>query len=215
MRIVGLYNWHDGGYAVLNNGILEEHIEFERYTRLKESPGDSLNYLQNIYMKKHNLTLADIDCFVSPCPVKNLENSQSETYETFKKIDKEKIYFYSHHLCHASHAFYSSNFKESLVLTIDSAGLESDGRAVSTSFYHGKDNHIQKLYDIESNMFSLGALWGRLTRFVFKMSTGYPRGHQAGSIMAMAALGDYSKFYKDIYRMATSEFQYVRYTPLT
>jgi carbamoyltransferase len=213
MRIVGLYNWHDGGYAVLNNGILEEHIEFERYTRLKESPGDSLNYLQNIYMKKHNLTLADIDCFVSPCPVKNLENSQSETYETFKKIDKEKIYFYSHHLCHASHAFYSSNFKESLVLTIDSAGLESDGRAVSTSFYHGKDNHIQKLYDIESNMFSLGALWGRLTRFVFKMSTGYPRGHQAGSIMAMAALGDYSKFYKDIYRMATSEFQYVRYTP--
>ena len=38
--------------------------------------------------------------------------------------------------------------------------------------------------------FSLGKLWGRATRFIFKLSAGFPRGHQAGSIMAMAALGE-------------------------
>ena len=41
-RIVGLYNWHDGGYCVLENGEVKEHIEIERYNRLKESNGDSL-----------------------------------------------------------------------------------------------------------------------------------------------------------------------------
>ena len=84
MKIVGLYNWHDGGYAVLNNGVLEEHIEFERYTRLKESPGDSLEYLKNKYIKKNNLSLKDIDAFVSPCPIKNLEGSQKEILSLLK-----------------------------------------------------------------------------------------------------------------------------------
>ena len=75
MRVVGLYNWHDGGYSVLNNGIVEEHIEFERYTRLKESGGDSLKFLKDKYLKKNNLNIDDIDHWVSPCPSNNLEKS--------------------------------------------------------------------------------------------------------------------------------------------
>ena len=213
MRVVGLYNWHDGGYSVLNNGILEEHIEFERYTRLKESPGNSLKYFEDIYLKNNNIQTDDIEHFVSPCPVNNLVKSQNESYDTFSKVPKEKISFYSHHLCHASHAFYSSKLKESIVVTIDSAGVEDDGRSVSTCAYYGFDKKIEKLYDVENNAFSLGSLWGRCTRFIFKMSTGFPRGHQAGSVMAMAALGDPKRFYKEFYKMATKDFQYVRYTP--
>jgi carbamoyltransferase len=213
MKIVGLYNWHDGGYAVLDNGILKEHIEFERYTRLKESPGDSLQYLKEKYLHNNNLSIDDISAFVSPCPVNNLTKSQNESYDTFNFIPQEKISFYSHHLCHASHAFYSSNLKESLVLTIDSAGMESDGRAVSTCGYYGYDKKIEKICDVENNVFSLGALWGRCTRFIFKMSTGFPRGHQAGSVMAMAALGNANRFYDEFYKMATTDFQKVKFTP--
>ena len=51
MKIVGLYNWHDGGYCVLEDGIVKEHIEIERYTRLKEDGGDSLKYLKDIHLK--------------------------------------------------------------------------------------------------------------------------------------------------------------------
>ena len=61
MRIVGLYNWHDGGYCVLDNGIIEEHTEIERYTRLKEDAGDSLDYLEKIYLKNNSLEINDID----------------------------------------------------------------------------------------------------------------------------------------------------------
>ena len=51
-KVVGLYNYHDGGYCVLDNGKVVEHIEIERYTRLKESGGDSLKYLEDIYLTK-------------------------------------------------------------------------------------------------------------------------------------------------------------------
>jgi carbamoyltransferase len=213
MKIAGLYNWHDGGYCIFNDGVLEEHIEFERYTRLKESPGDSLSYLENIYLDKNDLKIEDIDVFVSPSPENNLSKSQKETYNTFEKIKKEDIHFYSHHLCHASHAFYSSKFKESLVMTIDSAGMETDGRAVSTCGYYGVDKKIEKIFDIENHKFSLGSLWGRCTRFIFKMNTGFPRGHQAGSVMAMAALGKPDRFYQEFYEMATSKFSLVSHTP--
>ena len=56
MRIVGLYNWHDGGYCVLEDGEIVEHVEIERYTRLKEDGGNSLEYFRDIYLKNNNLS---------------------------------------------------------------------------------------------------------------------------------------------------------------
>ena len=212
MRIVGLYNWHDGGYAVLEDGEVTEHIEFERYTRIKESGGDSLNYLQDVYLKNNDLKLDDIDCFVSAYPDTNLEKGGGETCNTHDIIPKEKIIFYPHHLCHAAHAYFSSNFNDAVILTIDSEGLEDEG-AVSICGWAAKDNQIDKLFSVSNNVASLGKLWGRCTRFIFKMSAGYPRGHQAGSVMAMAALGDHQKYYADFMRMATRDFGQVSYTP--
>jgi carbamoyltransferase len=213
VKIVGLYNWHDGGYCVLNNGVIEEHIEIERYTRLKEDAGDSLKYLEDIYLKNNNLNIEDIDYWVSPCPNTNLELGGGKSYNTHEKIPKSNINFYSHHTCHAAHAFYSSNLSKSLVLTIDSAGLNENGKAVSTSGYYGNGNKLSKLFEISNDVFSIGNLWGRCTRFIFKLSAGYPRGHQAGSVMAMAAFGDPEKYYEDFMLMSGKDFPYVKYTP--
>ena len=212
MRIVGLYNWHDGGYAVLEDGKVSEHIEFERYTRIKESGGNSLTYLRDVYLKNNDLKLDDIDCFVSPYPDTNLEKVGGVACDTHDFIPKDKIIFYPHHLCHAAHAYFSSAFNDSLILTIDSEGLEDEG-AVSICGWVAKDNKITKTFSISNQMVSLGKLWGRCTRFIFKLSAGYPRGHQAGSIMAMAALGDHQKYYGDFITMATKDFQQVSYTP--
>ena len=212
MRIVGLYNWHDGGYAVLEDGAVTEHIEFERYTRIKESGGDSLAYFQDVYLKNNDLKLDDVDYFVSPYPDTNLEKVGGETCNTHDVVPKEKIIFYPHHLCHAAHAYFSSNFDDAMILTIDSEGLEDEG-AVSICGWTAKANKIEKTFSISNNVTSLGRLWGRCTRFIFKMSAGYPRGHQAGSIMAMAALGDHQKYYADFIRMATRDFPQITYTP--
>ena len=212
MRIVGLYNWHDGGYAVLEDGKITEHIEFERYTRIKESGGDSLHYFKEKYLKKNSLELNDVDYFVSAYPDTNLAAGGGTPFSTHETIPKDKIVFYPHHLCHASHAFFSSNFKDALVVTIDSEGLEDEG-AVSTCGWLASDTKIKKEFSIHGNQLSIGKLWGRCTRFIFKLSSGYPRGHQAGSVMAMAAMGDPEKYYNDFFLMATRDFPHVSHQP--
>lgn len=191
MKILSLYNAHDGGYAILEDGEIVEHIEIERYTRLKECGGDSLSY----FLKNHKLE--EIDHFVSVCPDTNLEKANGETYNTHEILPKNKINFYSHHLCHAAHAYFSSPFDNAIVISIDNAGMEVDGKGISCGIYLCKDKDIKKIWDIPSEQFSLGDLWGRITRFVMKLWSGYPRGHQAGSVMAMAALGDPLKYYSD------------------
>ena len=49
IRIVGLYSWHDGGYCVLEDGKIVEHVEIERYNRVKGSHGNSIDYFKDIY----------------------------------------------------------------------------------------------------------------------------------------------------------------------
>ena len=213
IRVVGLYNWHDGGYCVLEDGKVTEHVEFERYSREKESGGDSLEYLSNIYLKPKGLKIDDIDHWVSPAPSTNLSKGGSTAYDTHEKLPKSKINFYSHHLCHASHAYFSSEYEDAIVLTVDSAGLDNDGRGYSTTAYACQGSKMQRIMATQEELFSLGNLWTKLTRFVFKLSAGYPRGCQAGSVMAMAALGDPNKFYQDILNMVQKDFQWIRYVP--
>jgi carbamoyltransferase len=201
MRIVGLYNSHDGGYVVLEDGHIVEHTEFERYTREKESGGDSLFLFKKRFLEKRGLTLDDVDQFVSVMPTTNLERSFGNNWNTHEEIPKDKIKFYSHHLCHAANAYFSSPYNDAIVISIDNAGMEYDGHGISCGIYMAKENQIKKIHDIPSTDFSLGDLWGRCTRWVFKLWSGYPRGHQAGSVMAMAALGDSGKYYKDFQAM--------------
>ena len=215
-RVVGLYNWHDANYCVFEDGVLVEHSELERYIRLKETPGDSLHYLKEIYLKKNNLTIGDINKFVSILPDTNLEFSgNSRIFDTHNTISKEDIIFYPHHLCHAAHAYYSSQFDGAYILSIDSAGLESSGNSISVGGYIGSGNKIEKIFDISSDIFSLGNLWGKCTRYIFKLQSGYPRGHEAGSVMAMAAMGDSVKYYEDFKKMATVDFDSVKFNPMS
>ena len=213
IKIAGLYSWHDGGYCVLQDGEIIEHTEIERYNRIKGSHGDSFKYFQDIYLKNNELSLKDIDHWVSVAPNTNLEKAGNLNFKVYDKLPKEKINFYSHHLCHAAHGYYSSNFNDALILTVDSAGLDIDGLGYSITAYIGKGNKIQRLAACREEIFSLGNLWTKLTRFVFKLSSGYPRGCQAGSIMAMAALGKPDMYYKDVLKMANEDFQKIRIPP--
>ena len=199
MRIVGLYSRHDGGYAVVEDGRVVEHTEFERYSRLKESGGNALKLFQERYLDKHGLTMDAIDAFVAPMPTTSVTKQSRKTYDIGDLQDQ--IHFYSHHLCHAANAYYSSPFNDSYTISIDNAGMEDDTTSISCAIYLCKGHFMKKIFEIPSHSLSLGDLWGRCTRWVFKLSSGYPRGHQAGSVMAMAALGDPEKYLKDFRAM--------------
>jgi len=205
MLIAGLYSRHDGGYVIFEDGHVVEHIEFERYNRIKESGGDSFQYFKDVYLQHSGKKLEDFDYFVAPMPTNSIEQQMNDKYDVHSFIPKEKVRFYSHHLCHAANAYFSSPFNDAISISIDNAGMDDDQNAVSCSVYMCKGTHMKRILDIPAHAFSLGDLCGRATRFIFKLWSGFPRGHQAGSVMAMAALGKPERFIEDFRKMMTTE----------
>jgi carbamoyltransferase len=81
--------------------------------------------------------------------------------------DKKKIKFSEHHLSHAASAFFSSNYSESAILTVDGVG-----EWTTTAISHGKDNNI-KIIDEIYFPHSLGLLYSAFTYYVgFKVNSG-------------------------------------------
>jgi len=107
-----------------------------------------------------------------------------------KGFKKAEFHFIDHHLCHAASAFYSSPFKDSLVITQDGKGDESSG-----SLYVGENNHLKKIYTQKSND-SIGQIYAEVTRFL-----GFKPNRHEGKITGLAAYGTgerYLKFFKNL-----------------
>jgi len=194
MKIAGLCSGHDCSFAILENGIPTFHAELERYIRIKEPLGDSLEFLFDTYPD-----YGDIQHFTH-C-VDTWSGGIRKRYpETFAKmnslLEKTGGAFYEpgHHESHAANAFYSSNFDEALIITIDGGGRDYDqnGNIVITTFtvWKGEGNKIKPIAIIPIESLNLGVMWQLCTTDIFGLSGGHPRGNQAGSVMAMAVMGD-------------------------
>lgn len=80
---------------------------------------------------------------------------------------KLKLLFPEHHLSHAASAFYSSNYKEAAILTIDGVG-----EWATASVCHGKDEKITILKELHFPH-SIGLLYSAFTYFTgFKVNSG-------------------------------------------
>ena len=80
---------------------------------------------------------------------------------------KGEIIFPDHHMSHAAHAFYTSPFQESAILTIDGVGEWS-----TTSFGYAKNNSIKIINDLRWPH-SLGLFYSAFTYFLgFKVNEG-------------------------------------------
>ncbi|MBC8251706.1 MAG: hypothetical protein H8E89_08985, partial [Candidatus Nitrosopelagicus sp.] len=91
---------------------------------------------------------------------------KSEIKKTLKKFEGE-IIFPDHHMSHAAHAFYTSSFNESAILTVDGVGEWS-----STSFGFAKNNKITLTNDIRWPH-SLGLFYSAFTYFLgFQVNEG-------------------------------------------
>lgn len=192
MLVAGLWSGHDTSCCVLDDGHPVQHIELERHSREKEAFGDSVALL-----KKHYSPWKKIQSFVGVHPKKKLLQ--------YDCSDIPGIKFIGHHQAHAAHAFYSSNFEDAVVLTIDGGGVEDEaGTETATTLWCGEGTRLDRPIIIPSSRVNVGGLWTRITRYIFGLQSGYPRGHQAGTVMAMAALGDsgsYVRWLPDFRRM--------------
>lgn len=192
MRIFGFFCGHDTSFCVLNDGKVEVHTELERHIREKEPKGDAIAFARQFIEPN------DCDVVVTTYPSKFYDQNPS-------KVNKN-VFHVSHHTAHAAHAFYSSKFNDAAIITIDGGGVEDDhGLETATTVRVGHDTKMSEALMIHPHQINIGGLWTRVTRYIFKLQNGWPKGHQAGTVMAMAALGDSNKYKSDFYTMLTRD----------
>lgn len=198
MKIAGFCSGHDCSFAVLENGIPILHYELERYIRLKEPIGDSLEF-----MFKEYSNFSDIKYFTHCVDTWNggIRNRYPQTFQQMQNIIKKNNGEFlepGHHESHAANAFFSSNFDEALIVTIDGGGRDYDDKnnVMITSFtvWRGIGNKIYPIEKIPVENLNLGEMWTIATEKIFNLSAGYPKGNQAGSVMAMAVMGNPNKY---------------------
>jgi carbamoyltransferase len=180
-KILGLWSGHDASFCVLKDGVVEMHTELERHLRVKEPPGDSIDLFY-----KHDGDLTDVIGFAT-CHSDRGIKAHQESWESIN--GHSPLYVVGHHQAHAANAFFSSNYDESVIITIDGGGIENKtGLCVGASIWHGKGTQINlhKYFPLEE--VNIGGVWSRVTRHVFKYESGHPFGNQAGTTMALAAL---------------------------
>tara|TARA_R110000824_G_scaffold14726_9_gene62493 strand:+ start:6337 stop:7956 length:1620 start_codon:yes stop_codon:yes gene_type:complete len=211
MKIAGIWSGHDCSFCVLEDGKPLVHAEYERYIREKEPAGDSAQFLLDEYQDYN-----DIKHFAT-CHSVNKIKEHEESYQKIMEIaekNKGELHVFGHHQCHAANAFFSSNLDNALILTIDGGGFETEDKlATAFTVWKGKGNKIEHLHTFPINEVNIGGVWTRCTRYVFNLQSGWPRGHQAGTVMAMAAIGNPSKYKNNFFNMFTLDLVKAAHKP--
>ena len=119
MKIVGFQSGHDVSYCILENGIPIIHEEEERFTRAKMKIGDGLDFFFSRVSDYSDIKYFSLGNFGAlTAQGHTVEGNPEKMYDILKQNDGE-FYNLSHHTCHAANAFFTSNFKKSLIIKID------------------------------------------------------------------------------------------------
>ncbi len=163
MRILSLYNAHDGGIALFEDGRFLHHCELERFFQLKHNsyPGYRneaifevlYRYLQPVL--GWDLDRVDVLC-VNPIGQHCYDSTEFAPHQVWpiygagdmerpytvwqdRWQGRERTFFASnHHVNHAADAYYTSPFDDALVLAYDGCGEYG----VTTGLFRGKRERL-------------------------------------------------------------------------
>lgn len=212
MKIIGLHGGHDAAYAILENGIPKIHNELERFNRQKGCKGDTLK----LFLE--NESTNDIKYITTNSTGKWKQYFNYNKQSFLSKFPNSKLYITNHHQAHAANAFFTSPFKNALIVTIDGGGadyrdgrenswndldtyLGSGGTITATTFWKGKDNKITPLEMIDKGGFNIGLYWDVCTYNIFGLNRNPVKRGEEGTVMGMAAYGNpdkYIKYFKNL-----------------
>jgi carbamoyltransferase len=213
MYILGISAfYHDSAACLYRNNTLLGAAEEERFTGIKGDssfPTETIKWL----LKSNRISKKDIDVvcwYENPIkkrervietfrknPIKNIRRILTHLFSEKKKSIEEilleelgfskKIHFVDHHLSHASLAYFTSNFSECNIVTVDGVGEKE-----TVTISRAKENRIAKLHSI-SYPHSLGLFYSAFTAFLgFKPNEGEYK------VMGLASYGDPSIYYNSI-----------------
>jgi carbamoyltransferase len=146
MNILGFNPGHHSSVCLLQDGELKYFIQEERLTRKKYDFAPFLSFIDILQNYK-----IDFITWASPSILYPVDNNNLKSHLTYwiklaHKYQSPKLTpcdysDHHHHLCHATHAFYNSGFKECIGLVIDGLGskyLNKDkviGQETESIFY--------------------------------------------------------------------------------
>ena len=214
--------YHDSAAALIIGNKVIAAAEEERFTGIKHDssfPKSAIRYV----LSEANKTIYDIDeihWYESP----EKKDSRISTtfakkpFKTFflnrkyKKSKKSqdpkdilesmgytgKIVYHDHHYSHAAFAYFTSNYSDSAILTVDGAGEWE-----TTTISHGRGNKIEKKISIDFPN-SLGMLYSTITAYLgFKPNEGEYK------VMGLAPYGDSKVYFTEllsIFENSTNKF---------
>ncbi len=199
---------HDTSAALMINGEIVAACEQERYTRDKHSrlfPIDAVNDCLLI----GNIEINDVDLIIVPfLPdvmirerylksalksnkrlefLKNDLNYVKQFFNIEENIRNQLNYdgnikFAEHHMCHLASTYYSSGFRDPLVVSYDGLG-EIDTMAIAIV----ENNSLVIKENNNKYPHSLGLLYSAVTYYL-----GWKHSYDEGIVMGLASLGDSS-----------------------
>ena len=206
--------YHDSAACIIKDGKIIAAAEEERFTGIKHDysfPKNAINYCLNeagISINKVNKV----------CWYENPSTKEDRVRKTFgkrpirtffinrkfKKSQKDQnpknileamgytgeIDYIDHHRSHTNFSYYTSNYDDSAILTIDGVG---EWETVSISL--GVGDSIRKLYTVDFPN-SLGMLYSTITAYLgFKPNEGEYK------VMGLAPYGNPSKYLEKLYKL--------------
>lgn len=196
MKVLGISLGHDTNFSLVQDGEIKEVWEVERYYRQKRyklhalslDAGKQMSGYQYVDIEELRLFIDRIhEKWGSSFDAIAVQNQgREEEFENLKTLLKEGgihgncIENINHHLSHASLAFYTSPFEESLILSFDGTG--NDGYTIF--FKTEKDGSLSYLESVDLRM---GQSYNNLG-FIVGINADIS-GTSSGKTMGLAAYG--------------------------
>lgn len=200
--IASVWSGHDASFYVADGGIPVVHCELERFIREKEPAGDAIAFMEQMLGSIEHVK--HVALIHPERTMHRYEDSYARMLDVVAR-NEGHIIWVGHHRAHCANAFFSSCFERAVIISFDGGGFEGPEHQTAQTVYLGEGNRITPVSMTPMSVSNIGGLWTRCTRYIFKLNSGWPGGHSAGTVMAMAALGDPSRFKYDFEMMLTTD----------
>jgi carbamoyltransferase len=213
-NILGVTLGHNSSACVLSNGEIVYFLEEERFSKYKHDSNPFmvlLDVLNNF--KIDEVVLAGINNTNEIYPYSQETSFSSLIQKYYPKL---KITSFSnfHHLCHLSHTFFNSNFKNALGIVIDGGGSYYKGKGIemdsiyqcssSKGFTHIYSNYFNNNIKIEKN-------YGLNVASTYSVITSYLKFKQReeGKTMGLSSYGNYNPNFPSFFKGNKTDTNYM------
>jgi carbamoyltransferase len=193
---------HDSAAALMVDGVLIAAAAEERFNRKKhcgDFPAEAIQYC----LSEAGISLTDVDeiahafDYAPYAATYSIEPAAAESYREIYSKDAllalirrdlgnfpaDRVHQVSHHLSHAASAYFTSGWKDCLVVVIDGMG-----EVHSASVYEGRDGRLVKIHQISASN-SIGILYSLIT-----FHLGFDFNADEYKIMGLAPYGNPERF---------------------